>query len=120
MFGLPAAAFALIQPITKGPMSPLPVAAPAGGHFVLQPGRAAFDTGNDMLGGCGDESYFEIPATPNALPAIAVQDDLHSLTPVGAQHRDNTRGRLLGGLRCEYGRRRSLPSLQLSATSKKT
>jgi len=63
-------------------MPTLPVTTSTGGHFVLQPGRATFDAGNEMFGRCGDEAYFEFSAAPNTVSAVALENYLHPLSPV--------------------------------------
>ena len=59
-------------------MSALAIAATTGSDLVLQPTRSPFDPGNQMLGCRRDEIGIDRAAAPDALCAVAVNDDCQS------------------------------------------
>src|SRR3954453_5097082 len=63
--GGPAAPFALLQPVDGAAVPALGVAAAAGGDLVLDPGRAALQPRDDVLGG-GAHQVPKLTATPDA------------------------------------------------------
>jgi hypothetical protein len=58
----------------------LTVASAAGGDFVLDPARPAFDAGHDVLGRRADQPNVDGAPAPHAAPTITRQDLVHALT----------------------------------------
>ena len=74
----PAAALALVEPLDDPTVPALGVAAPAGGHLVLQPRRSALDPRDEVLARRREERS-ERPAAPHAARAVSLDGEPQAL-----------------------------------------
>ena len=79
---LPAATFALIQPLAKRSVAAFPVAATASGDFVLEPAWPTLDTRDQVFSGRRYQVHFQVAPAPHALATVALQDDLAALLSI--------------------------------------
>lgn len=80
--GLPAASLALLEPLGRGAMASLAVAAAARRDLVLEPARATLDPGDQMLGGRPYQPDLQRSPAPHTGRAVALEDRLEAFPPV--------------------------------------
>src|SRR3954454_7942805 len=90
--GTPPAATALLEPVDRAAVTPLGIAAPAGGDLVLQPGRATLQPRHHVFGRRRDQRA-ERPAAPDAGLPVTGDDRTQPGGTAGLRrHRHSDRG----------------------------
>jgi hypothetical protein len=79
--GCPSPAPALVEPLDRRPVATLPIATPACGYLVFDPGRTALDPGDQVVGG-GNDQAGEPSFAPETAVTVPLQDHSQPLCSV--------------------------------------
>ena len=79
---LPAAAFALLDPLARGEVATQSVAAPASRDLVLDPAGPTLGTRHDVLGRGAHEAGAELAAAPHTGMPVPLEDEGHACASV--------------------------------------